>query len=139
MTLVSAVVRKTLLVLKVLDAAASVPSQGFEDTVADLNRMMTRWEANGLACGWSNVTAPDDTMPSPDEAELAIIYNLAILRANEYDTPSDFGLTVDLAKQYLSELRRDRLVEMPLRSSSDLPCPERGGVWNMYTDGPNRR
>jgi len=46
--------------------------------------MCNRWEANGLALGWVNVTAPDGTMPSPTEAEEAIAYNLALRLAPEY-------------------------------------------------------
>jgi hypothetical protein len=138
MTLVSNIVRSSLLLLDAIDAAGAVPAQDFQDAVLSLNRLCTRWEANGLALGWSNVAAPDDVMPSPDEAELAIIYNLAVLLPG-YARPADFGLVINQAKTYLAELQRDRIVEMPLRSRSDLPTPEQGGVWNMYTDRPNVR
>jgi hypothetical protein len=134
-TLVSAIVRGALLDLNAIDAAAAVPGQDMEDAIAVLNRMIRRWEASGLALGWSDVSAPDDEMPSPSEAEDAIIHNLAV-RLPGYAHPSDFGRVVDLAAEGLAELRRDRLVEMPLRVTNDLPCPENGGYWNIYTDSP---
>ena len=138
MTLVSTIVRAALIDLEAIDASAAVPGQDMEDAIAAMNRMCRRWEANGLAIGWSDVAAPDDTMPCPSEAEDAIIHNLAC-RLSGYAHPSDFARVVEMAAQGLADLQRDRVVEMPLRSKSDLPCPEQGGVWNMYTDGPNWR
>jgi len=136
MSLVSTIVRSALLNLKVIDAVAAVPAQDMADAIDILNRMCTRWEASGLAMGWSNVSAPDDTMPSPDEAELAIIYNLSTLLQG-YARPSDFNLVLDGAQTYLADLRRDRLTEVPLRMTSDLPTPERGGHFNVITDEYN--
>jgi hypothetical protein len=136
MALVSSIVRSALLNLKAIDAASAVPAQDMEDAIAQMNRMCTRWEASGLAMGWSNVSAPDDTMPSPDEAELAIIYNLSILLQG-YARPSDFSVVLEGAQTYLADLRRDRLMEVPLRMTSDLPMPERGGHFNCITDEYN--
>jgi hypothetical protein len=88
--------------------------------------------------GWSNVSAPDDTMPSPDEAEDCIIHNLAC-RLQGYARPSDFSLVIEMARDGLADLRRDRLVEMPLTMTNDLPLAERTGWWNIYTDSPAYR
>lgn len=137
-TLVSTIVRGALQLLKATDAAAATPPQDMEDAIIILNRMMNRWEASGLACGWSNVAAPDDDMPSPDEAEEAIIYGLAC-RLPGYAKPSDFQLVIQQADSFLNDLRRDRAVEMPLTMVSDLPGPEAGGRYNIVTDTPNWR
>jgi hypothetical protein len=136
MALVSSIVRGALLLLKAQDAASAVAAQDMEDGIACLNRMCRRWEASGLAMGWSDVSAPDDAMPSPDEAEETIIYNLAC-RLPGYARPSDFNLVLDQAQSFLNELRRDRLVEVPLRMISDLPVSERGGHFNVISDEYN--
>jgi hypothetical protein len=109
-----------------------------EDAIVVLNRMIARWEASGLAMGWSPVSAPDDEMTSPDEAEEAIIYGLAC-RLPGYAKPSDFQLVIQQADAFLNDLRRDRAVEMPLTIVSDLPGPESSGRWNIIVDGPAYR
>jgi hypothetical protein len=133
MSKVSAVVRDAMLLLKAVDAQSAIPPQDCEDAIRQLNLLGTRWEANGLAIGWANVAAPDDDMPSVDEAELALIYNLAVNLIG-YARPSDFGLVIEQAKKFLADLQRDRLVEMPIKLVNDLPISETGGHWNIYVD-----
>ena len=93
--------------------------------------MCTRWEANGLALGWANVDAADDTMPSPDEAEEAIVYNLALKLAPEYAIPTAMPAIADMARTALMELRRDRITEMPIVMDTTLP---RAKHFDIYTD-----
>jgi len=136
--LVSQVVNRVLRLLTVIDANQPAEALDAMDVIGVMNAMVTRWEASGLALGWSNVTAVDDTMPSPDEAEEAIVYNTALRVCSEYNKqmkPND----MDLARQFLGELRRDRLVEMPLRIVNDLPAPEASNRWNILTDEPSGR
>ena len=73
-----------------------------------------------MSLGWANVANPDDDLPAPDEAELALAYNLAVLLAPEYEaSPSPF--VIDGANKYLADLRRDRLVTNPLRTRAEVP------------------
>lgn len=135
MSTVSQIVARALRLLNVLDAQEAPEASAAVNAIAALNAMCQRWEANGLALGWTRVTVGTDTMPSPDEAEEAIVYQLALRLNGEYGAP----LSNDdkaLAKQFLAELRRDRLVEMPLTLDSDAPMPWHGGRWNIYTDSP---
>jgi hypothetical protein len=134
--LVSAALTRSLLLLQAIDAAASLPAGDAETAMSALNAMMTNWESSGLAMGWSNVSVPDATLPILDEDEEAVVYNLAVRLAPYYAIPAAMPGIADMAKTFLAELRRRRLVEMPLRLNSDLPCPERGGFWNIYLDGP---
>ncbi len=109
-----------------------------QNAMIALNAMCTRWEANGLALGWVNVTAVDGTMPSPDEAEESIAYNLAVRLGVEYPVPDNWDEIKAQAQTGLMELRRDRMVEMPLILKNDLPIAQNGGRWNIYTDEPVR-
>jgi hypothetical protein len=133
--LVSAAINRALRLLGVLDVAESPAAEDSQTAIQALNSMVQRWEANGLAVGWANVSAPDDTLPVPDEAQEAVIYNLAVRIAPEYGMPSQMQYIASEAARMLSELRRDRLVEMPLVQCSDLP---KGlfGQWNITTDEP---
>jgi hypothetical protein len=132
--LVSEVVNRALRILGVQDAAASTEAIDSQTAIVALNALCGRWEANGLAMGWSAVSAPDDTLPAPDEAAEAITWNLAVRLAPEYGKGQRARELMPDAERFLAELRRDRLVEMPLVQCSDLPRTH--GHWNIYTDEP---
>lgn len=133
MALVSVIVNRALRLLSVLDVNSAPEAEDEQTAIAALNAMCTRWEANGLAMGWRNVSAPDDTLPAPDEAHEALAYNLALRLAPEYGKTGDH-IALD-AREFLADFRRDALVSRPLVQCSDLP---RGlnGYWNIYTDEP---
>lgn len=135
MTLVSVIINRSLRLLGVLDVAESPSAVDEQTAISVLNALVTRWEANGLALGWANVSAPDDTLPAPDEAHEALAYNLALKLAPEYGKTSNLQIIGQQASDSLAELRRDRLTEMPLVQTSDLPRG-RYGLWNITTDEP---
>lgn len=133
MALVSQIVNRSLRLLGVLDVAAAPAAVDSQTAISVLNALCSRWEANGLALGWANVSAPDDTLPAPEEAHEALAYNLAVKLAPEYGNVSNLQVIEQQARDSLAELRRDRLVEMPLSLSSDLPSGLRG-YYDIYTD-----
>jgi hypothetical protein len=95
--------------------------------------MVRRWEANGLALGWTPVANPTDLLTTPDEATDAIVYGLAVRIAPEYGVqPSQ--VVSGMAAGNLSQLRRDRMVEMPLCQSIDAPMGYRTGKYDTLTD-----
>ena len=104
----------------ILDPSEAPEAQQMNDAIGQLNRMCTRWEADGLAIGWVNVANPTDTLPCPIENEDAVIYNLATHMASDYGIvpPPD---VVAYAIGSLDSLARDRMVEMPLELNSKLP------------------
>lgn len=133
MSTVSDITRRALRLINVLDSNESPESQQSDDAIMALNAMMTRWEADGRAMGWSDVANPSDTMPTPPEADQAIAANLAVLLSPEYDAaPSP--ILVAMADNSLRSLQRDRLMADPIRTANDLPRASRGGRWDMYTN-----
>lgn len=130
MSQVQEVVRDALGHLGVVDANNPVKEIDMRDGIRALNLMMRRWEANGMAMGWSDVANPTDPMPVPPEAEQAIGYNLAVRLRARYRVALEADV-IGMAAAGLAELRRDRMVEMPL-------SPERGPLWkgcyNTITD-----
>lgn len=124
MTAVAVIVRDALRHLKVQDPRQPVKAEDARDAIRALNLMMRRWEADGLALGWSDVATMDDELPAPPEAEEAIGFNLAIkLRPG-------FGVTLDAdvvanAQSGLSSLTADVLSNQFVRTSyPDLPVGE---------------
>lgn len=128
MTQVQEIVRDALGHLRVLDGAGTISAIDMRDALRALNLLVRRWEANGLALGWSDVSEPTDTLPAPAEAEEALGYNLAVRLRARYGVPIEPDV-VGMAQGGLAALRRDRIVEMPL--TWDREC--RG--YDIRTDG----
>lgn len=132
MTTVVGLISRSLRLLGVLDAGQAAEGDDYVTARDVLNAMLARWEANGLALGWSDALVADADVTLPAEAVEAVAYNLACKLAPEYGVPVREDVVTD-ARDGLAALRRDRLVEMPLTSCSDLPS---AGHWNIYTDEP---
>lgn len=89
MSKVVEIVRDALGHLRVVDADAAPDPRDVADAIRALNLMMRTWEAQNLPVGWSDVTGPDDEMPTDDAFDEAIGANLALkLRAR-------YGATLD--------------------------------------------
>jgi hypothetical protein len=106
MTTVASIVRDALLHLRVQDAAEAVDAQAMQDAIRALNTMMARWEADGVSLGWTDVSAPTDTLPAPPEAEEAISYNLALRLRARYGVAVEPDV-IQMATDGLAALRAD--------------------------------
>lgn len=83
MTTAAIIVRGALGLLRVVDAREAPEAEDFADGVRALNAMMAAWLVDGWDIGWTPVTLPDDVLTSPEWADDAITYNLALrLRAS---------------------------------------------------------
>lgn len=85
MAKVEAIVGRALRLIHVIDPRQPVQAIDMQTGITAMNAMLRRWEANGMALGWNDVSAPDEDMPCPPEAEEAIAFNLAITLAPEYE------------------------------------------------------
>ena len=133
MSTVSDITRRALRLINVLDPNESPEAEDSDTAILALNGMCRRWEANGMAMGWNDVTNPSDTMPSPPEADDAIAYNLALRLAPEYQQQPNPAV-ISFAAEGLRELRRDRAVEMPLTQTTDAPMGYGRGRYDILTD-----
>lgn len=78
---------------ELLVQASEQPIQADEmqSGIRALNRMMTEWDANGYALGFTIITNPSDLVTIPAGANSAVVYNLAVKLAGQFDaqlTPS---------------------------------------------------
>lgn len=134
MSTVSDITRRALRLINAIDANEAPEAEDSDTAIMALNGMCRRWEANGMAMGWNDVSNPSDAMPSPPEADDAITYNLALRLAPEYQTQPSPAV-IAFAAEGLRELQRDRLVEMPLTQTTDAPCGAGGrGRYDIRTD-----
>lgn len=130
MSTVQDIVSRALRILRVTDVNAAPKAADMKTGIVALNSLMRRWEANGLALGWSDVANPAEDLPAPPEAEEAITFNLAMRLRTEYGTALEPDV-VRYADESLAALRRDRLASSPLRLRARTP---RSGTYNIYTD-----
>lgn len=130
MATTASVVARALRLLRVLDPKEAPEAEDFETACEALNSMMQRWEANGIALGWQNVSGPKEELPIPPDAEQVVVYNLALTLRPEYGATLDPDV-VAAAREGLAELRRDVLVANPLVLRQRLP---RAGRYDIYTD-----
>lgn len=126
MTTVAKLVARSLRLIQVIDAVQPVKPQDMASAIDALNAMVRRWEADGLALGWSPVASPSDDVPIPDEAEEAVAYNLAIRLAPEFGVEPSL-VVGGSALTFLSDLWRDQVVATPIRPLLDVPTPQ--GLW----------
>lgn len=107
------IVSRALRLLRKTDVNDVPPPEDVATAIVALNAMMQRWEANGLALGWSRVSKPDDVLPAPEDAEEAIAYNLAVRLRPEYGATLEPDV-IGMASDGLSLLRRDRIIAAPI-------------------------
>lgn len=124
MSTVADIVRDALSHLRVQDPRQPVKPEHARDAIRALNLMMRRWEASGIALGWSDVVEMTDMMPVPAEAEEAIGYNLAVrLQSRLRSQLDDEGKKA--ARDGLVVLRADVQANLFVRVCyDDLPAGE---------------
>lgn len=106
-----------------------------ETCIEALNAMCTRWEANGNAMGWSDVSNPSQEMPTPPDLDSCIAFNLALVVAPEYDVEPSIYVSTQ-AGELLADLRRDNIVATPIEPILDVPTPNGiDGAWRFGFPG----
>jgi hypothetical protein len=134
MSTVDSVVRAALLHLRVIPARQPIKAQDMADGIDALNRMMTRWEADGVALGWHEVSSPGDDLPVPPEAEEAVGYNLALRLRAAWGADLDPDV-IEFAREGLAAILRDIASRDAARLSYDLPAAQAYGPHGDFYGG----
>lgn len=135
MTTVLKIVTRALRKIGVIDAGETPSAVDFETAVEELNSMMMEWESEGLAFGWVSVENPSDAIPLLIEDESAVVYNLAVRCAPEWDMEAS-GTVVSLASELRKNVGERRLASMPLSANNYAIAPTNGWYgYNVYYDG----
>lgn len=124
------IITESLRLLRVIGANEAPDDDDARDSLSALNRMMRRWEANGLSLGWNDVAEVTDDLPAPPEAEEAIVYNLAMRMRPMFGKELDPAVMA-MARNGRDALRRDVKVANPLSPDSN---PMRWGLYNIRSD-----
>lgn len=117
--IVSAALRKS----RVIDPDQNPEPRQYQTAIEEMNRMLSRWEADTLSLGWVRVNSPDEDFPLPERAELAVILNLAVALRPEYGASLDPDL-YESAREQKSALWADLTRESYDRLSYDLPASD---------------
>lgn len=128
MTKVAEFVRDTLGMIGVVDPRQTVQAADEATTIRFLNRLMTRIEANGTSFGWSDVSNPSDTLPLPPEAELGVMYVLAIIMAAQFSIPTPPEVVAG-AQRFEADLLRDQAVATPIQQVGIVNGKTLNGPW----------
>lgn len=128
MTKVAEFVRDTLGMIGVVDPRQTVQAADEATTIRFLNRLMTRIEANGTSFGWVDVSNPSDTLPLPPEAELGVMYVLAIIMAAQFSIPAPPEVVAG-AQRFEADLLRDQAVATPIRQVGIVNGKTLNGPW----------
>lgn len=120
MTKVAEIVTGALGLLRVLDPNEAPEAEDSQTAISTLNRMMARWEANGYSVGWSPVSNPDDDLPSPLEADDAIMYNLAVRLRPHYGVAMDADM-FDEARRLKGDVLADVFAANPMEMERGIP------------------
>lgn len=133
MTTANDVIFAALRKLRVVDAQGTVEPSQFVTACELMNDMLTRWEADGTAMGWANVSAPEDVCNFPDENKLAVVYNLALFLAPEYGKQIEPAMA-SAAVAMKAALERDVFAANPIHSIIDVPVSNGPSGYNIYSD-----
>lgn len=135
MAKVAAIIARSLRLIGVHDPGEPLEATDAQTGIEALNAMCRRWEANGNAFGWSDVSNPSQDMPSPPELDECLAFNLALKLAPEYDATVPVGVAAQ-ANDLLNDLRRDVAVATPIEPILDVPTPSGdGGAWRLGFPG----
>ena len=132
---VDALIKRSLRLIRVIDVKQSLKAVDFQTGLEALNGMATRWEADGVSIGWSNVENPSDDVPAQDEVLDALAYNLAVRLRPEYGVELDPDV-MTTAAILLASVYRDVLNSNPVMNESTGPMPNSGySGYSAYYDG----
>lgn len=134
MSKVGEVVKDALLLLRVVDADEAPEARDSEDAIRTLNLMMTSLEAEGVSVGWTNVTNPDDEMPSPLENEQGIVYLLATRLRPKYGFTIDPDVLQGAAEGLAAMRAQVASADFSRVSYPDLPAGQ-GQPWGAWYEG----
>ena len=123
MTTVAEFIKDTLGCLGVVDPKQPVKDADMQTGIRFLNRLGTRIEANLISLGWSPVSNPSDTLPLPVEAELGVMYVLALTLAPQYGV-TPLPTVAAGAQGFMADISRDQAVATPIIPIVDVPSPE---------------
>ncbi|HEY9250586.1 MAG TPA: packaged DNA stabilization gp4 family protein [Rariglobus sp.] len=134
MSKVGEVVKDALLLLRVVDADEAPEARDSEDAIRTLNLMMTSLEAEGVSVGWTNVSNPDDDMPSPPENEQGITYLLATRLRPKYGVTIDPDVLQGAAEGLAAIRAQVASADFSRVSYPDLPAGQ-GQPWGAWYEG----
>ena len=138
MTTAAELITDAFLLIRSNDPGEALEEYDFAQGMRVLNRMMRRWEANGISLGWQGIDNPNDVLPIPPEAEEPVVYNLAVKLRAIYGATLEEDV-ISLARNGYAQLLRDVFgVNAPVQITN-MPISSNGwaGVrWNIQSDSP---
>jgi hypothetical protein len=116
----STIIRDALQEILVQASEQPIEASEAQDAMRLLNRMMAAWVSDGLDLSYTPVDSLNDAITVVDGALDAIVLNLAIKLAPQYDRPISQGLFLN-AKNAMDAVRKIAVVITESAYPSTLP------------------
>ena len=92
------------------------------DGLRYLNRMMAKYDAQGIELGYTALTSPDDVLTVPDTVAMGMVKNLALILWPQYNIGVVNPLIKFSAKRSLDSMRAQAInITEPAQFPSTLP------------------
>lgn len=124
------VIRQALQYILVQESEAELEADEYQDALFVLDNMMTSWDAEGIALGYTELTALDGELTVPNGALKGVVANLAVEMAPQFDA----DVTPVLAAAASEGLRICRLIGQSVPTSV-MPSTLPYGTGNNHTSG----
>jgi hypothetical protein len=122
MTAVSDFIKDALGLIQAVSVNQPIKAQDMATGIRTLNRLMARSEANSIAVGWAAVSSPSEDLPLPAEAEMPVLYALAVALAPHWGIAPSREV-MDGAYAFGADLSRDQAVATPVQPIVMVPVP----------------
>lgn len=116
----SSVITDALQQILVQASEASIEADEAQTAIRSLNRMMARWDADGISLGYTEVSNLADEITVPAGAIDGVIYNLAVSLAPQFDAAITPALAA-LASEGFKTIKRIAVDIPPTMYGSTLP------------------
>ena len=130
MATASEIITDALIELLVQSSEQAIESAEMQSAIRYLNRMMSEWAARGMSLGFTNIVNPGDTVTVPDGALGAVVSNLAMKLAKQYDEPVTQDLLIS-AKDGIKAVLHLTVHQVPTSHPSTLPIGSGNENWGL--------
>lgn len=104
------------------------------DGLRYLNRMMAKYDSQGIVLGYTALTSPDDLVTVPDTVAMGMVKNLALILWPQYNIGPVNPLIKFSAKRSLNSMRAQAInIIEPAQFPSTLPIGS-GNYNGLYSD-----
>ena len=119
---------------EVVQSKYKIEPVNLTDGLRYLNRMMAKYDSQGIVLGYTALTSPDDLVTVPDSVAMGMVKNLALILWPQYNIGPVNPLIKFSAKRSLNSMRAQAInIIEPAQFPGTLPIGS-GNYNGLYSD-----